>query len=43
MREFGILIGIAAIIMACGYSIHLGELDKIATEKAKTACVCKED
>lgn len=42
MREFGILIGLAAMILAFGFSIHLGEQDKIAMEKAKTVCVCKE-
>lgn len=42
MKDFGILIGIAAIIMAIGFSIHLCELDKINMAKAKTSCVCKE-
>lgn len=42
MKDFGILIGIAAIIMAIGFCIHLCELDKIDMAKAKTVCVCKE-
>ena len=42
MKDFGILLGIAAIIMAIGFSIHLCEQDKNAMEKAKTVCVCKE-
>lgn len=42
MKDFSILIGIAAIIMAIGFSNHFSEQDKIAMEKAKTTCVCKD-
>lgn len=42
MQEFGVLLGIAAIILALSFGVHLSEQDKIAMEKAKTVCVCKE-
>lgn len=42
MSEFGTLIGIAAIILACGFGLHLEQQDKIAMEKVKNVCVCKE-
>lgn len=40
MREFGILLGIAAIILAASFGVHLSEQDNIAKEKLKTECVC---
>lgn len=42
MKDFGMWIGIAVIIFALGFNVYLGELNKIAMEKAKTVCVCKE-
>lgn len=42
MQEFGILLGIAAIILASVFGLHLEQQDKIAMEKVKNVCVCKE-
>lgn len=40
MRE---LLGIAAIILALFYGVHLMEQDDIAKEKLKMECVCKDN
>ena len=42
MNEFGILFGIAAIILALSFGDHLSEQDNLAKEKLKMECVCKE-
>lgn len=42
MRDFGILIGIAAIILALFFGAHLMTQDEIAKEKLKKECVCNE-
>lgn len=42
MREFGILIGIATIILVLFFGGHLAAQDNLAKEKLKMECVCKE-
>lgn len=43
MSDFGVLLGIAAIILALSYGSHLMEQDNLAKEKLKTECVCVEN
>ncbi len=43
MREFGTLLGIAAIIFSIFFGSHLILQDELAKEKLKTECVCKEN
>lgn len=42
MNEFGILFGIAIIILALFFGAHLEAQDNLAKEKLKMECVCKE-
>lgn len=42
MKDFGILLGIALIILAFFFGTHLIAQDNLARAKLKTECICKD-